>query len=158
MILITDQVQKLIIRFLKFQETRPAFPNFHHLTHTPSPWGSNSKHIGVSNYGLTHPRTCTINLLNIALAARFILSRTICIAFTQGRSPANLSCIPRVSALTPGQKQFITPQRVLHWPRSSHSKHSLWAEQTELLCAHGADPESSPSFRKMIPYCCRNFT
>ena len=77
----------------------------------PSPWGSNSKHTGVSNYRLTHLRTCTINLLNISWAG--VSSSVGSAAPHSARVGAQPACgvFPRTSALMAGQKQFITPPR-----------------------------------------------
>lgn len=58
---------KLIIRFLRFQETGPpSYPWFHHLPQKHQAPVAAAAKVPVSNYGLTHQRTCAINLSNIS--------------------------------------------------------------------------------------------
>lgn len=58
---------KLIMRFLRFQETGPpSYPWFHHLTQKHQAPAAAAAKVCVSNYGLTHQRTCAINLSNIS--------------------------------------------------------------------------------------------
>lgn len=111
-ILITDWVQKLIIQFLRFQETKTNFlliSIIWLIHHAPEAAAANTLVSAIT--GLTHQRTCTINLLNISPAGIHRLGRTICTSFTQDQSAANPPCIPtRISTLMPAQKQFKSPQ------------------------------------------------
>lgn len=147
-ILITDQVQNLIIQFLRFQETRPTFSSFPDSHTMPL-------------------RAATANILVSAIMSWLIGERaqlTYCTSSIASSVGPSALHSPRVGA-QPTRCVFPRIFRSDACPEAIHNptvpaasaveqklRTSLWAAQTVsgLLCILRANPESSPSPGKMI--------